>query len=85
MNSNSSNYRSVLMADMALVLVAFIWGAGIPLSAVLARGLTPLWAVALRMLLASFFLILMFPKTILTSTKRDWQVSFIQTAILTCV
>ena len=85
MSSNSSNYRSVLIADMTLVLVAFIWGAGIPLSAVLARGLTPLWAVALRMLIAAFFLILMFPKTILTSTRRDWGISLIQTSILTCV
>ncbi|WP_455611230.1 DMT family transporter, partial [Cloacibacillus porcorum] len=40
---------------------------------------------ALRMLIAAFFLILMFPKTILTSTRRDWGISLIQTSILTCV
>ena len=44
--------KQILMADMLLVLVALIWGAGIPMSALLARTITPLWAVALRMLLA---------------------------------
>lgn len=83
--SDMSNRRKVLAADMTLALVALIWGAGIPLSAVLARGLTPLWAVALRMLLASFFLIILFPKKIITSTPRDWKISMILTAVLTCV
>ena len=54
--------RQILMADILLVMVAFIWGAGIPMSALLARSITPLWAVALRMLLSAFFLALMFPK-----------------------
>lgn len=83
--SDMSNRRKVLAADMTLALVALIWGAGIPLSAVLARGLTPLWAVALRMLLASFFLIILFPKKIITSTPRDWKISMILTTVLTCV
>ena len=47
--------KEILMADMLLVAVAFIWGAGIPMSALLAREITPLWAVALRMILSSFF------------------------------
>ncbi|MEG1603762.1 MAG: DMT family transporter [Cloacibacillus sp.] len=80
-----ANYRKVLIADITLVLVAFIWGAGIPLSAVLARGITPLWAVALRMLFASVFLMILFPKKILTATARDWKISLIQTLILTGV
>ena len=75
----------VLAADLMLAVVALIWGAGIPLSAVLARGLTPLWAVALRMLLASFFLMIMFRRTIMTSTARDWKISFLLTAVLTAV
>ncbi|OUO94071.1 DMT family transporter [Cloacibacillus sp. An23] len=75
----------VLAADLTLALVALIWGAGIPLSAVLARGLTPLWAVALRMLLASFFLIIMFRRTITSSSARDWKISFLLTAVLTAV
>ena len=32
------NARQILMADMLLVLVAFIWGAGIPMSALLGDG-----------------------------------------------
>jgi drug/metabolite transporter (DMT)-like permease len=77
--------RQILMADILLVMVAFIWGAGIPMSALLARSITPLWAVALRMLLSAFFLALMFPKKIITSTRRDWAISSILTAVLTGV
>lgn len=77
--------RQIFIADLMLILVAFIWGAGIPMSAVLARNITPLWAVALRMGLAAIFLIIMFPKRIITATKQDWMVSSIQTAILTGV
>ncbi len=75
--------RQILTADMMLVLVAFIWGAGIPMSALLAREITPLWAVALRMLLSSFFLIIMFPKKIISATKKDWVTSSLLTAVLT--
>ncbi len=85
MKSGLSRINSVLAADLTLALVALIWGAGIPLSALLARGLTPLWAVALRMLLAAFFLIIMFRRTIIASTARDWKISFILTAVLTAV
>ena len=79
------NAKQILMADMLLVLVAFIWGAGIPMSALLARTITPLWAVALRMLFAAFFLILMFPRKIISSTRREWAISFVLTAVLTGV
>lgn len=77
--------RQIFIADMLLVLVAFIWGAGIPMSALLAREITPLWAVALRMLFAAFFLSLMFPKKIAASTFNDWKISSIQTVVLTGV
>lgn len=84
MENIRGNYtpKQVLMADMALVLVSFIWGAGIPMSAILARNITPLWAIALRMLLAAMFLLVIYRKKIITSTKRDWQISSIQTLIL---
>ncbi len=75
--------KAILMADMLLVVVAFIWGAGIPMSALLAREITPLWAVALRMILSAFFLILMFPQKIITATRRDWAISSVLTAVLT--
>ncbi len=74
--------EQILTADMLLVLVAFIWGAGVPMSALLAREITPLWAVALRMLIAASFLIIIFPKKIITATKRDWAVSSLLTAVL---
>lgn len=85
MKDGAPRMSSVLAADLMLAVVALIWGAGIPLSAVLARGLTPLWAVALRMLLAAFFLIIMFRRTIMSSTVRDWKISFLLTAVLTAV
>lgn len=85
MKSGLPRINSILAADLTLALVALIWGAGIPLSALLARGLTPLWAVALRMLLAAFFLIIMFRRTIIASTARDWKISFILTVVLTAV
>ena len=78
-------YKKILFADLTLVLVSFVWGAGIPLSAVLARGITPLWAVALRMAVASVFLLLLFPKKIFNATAKEWKISFIQTLILTGV
>ena len=76
--------RQILMADILLVMVAFIWGAGIPMSALLARSITPLWAVALRMLLSAFFLALMFPKNN-NLDQKDWAISSILTAVLTGV
>ena len=85
MKDGAPRMSSVLAADLMLAVVALIWGAGIPLSAVLARGLTPLWAIALRMLLAAFFLIIMFRRTIMSSTARDWKISFLLTAVLAAV
>ena len=85
MKDGAPRMSSVLAADLMLAVVALIWGAGIPLSAVLARGLTPLWAIALRMLLAAFFLIVMFRRTIMSSTARDWKISFLLTAVLAAV
>lgn len=85
MKSGLPRINSILAADLTLALVALIWGAGIPLSALLARGLTPLWAVALRMLLAAFFLIIMFRRMIIASPARDWKISFILTVVLTAV
>ncbi len=75
--------KQILMADMLLVAVAFIWGAGIPMSALLARSITPLWAVALRMIFAAFFLILMFPQKIVSANRRDWAISSLLTVVLT--
>lgn len=85
MSEEVVNRREAFKADMTLVLVSFIWGAGIPISALLARAVTPLWAIALRMLLSAFFLMILFPKKIITATKYDWKLSFMLAAILVCV
>jgi len=75
--------RQIIAADMALLAVAFIWGAGIPMSALLTREVSPLWAVALRMILSALVLAVMFPKKIITATREDWRSSFYLTAVLT--
>ena len=84
MKNTMQNYTrgQVFMADMLLVFVAFIWGAGIPITALLTREITPLWSVSLRMLIASFFLIIMFTRKIIYSSKRDWAISSILTVVL---
>ena len=85
MSEEAVSRREAFRADMTLVFVSFIWGAGIPISALLARSITPLWAVALRMLFSAFFLIIFFPKRIVTAKKYDWKLSFLLAAILVCV
>ncbi|MEG1798784.1 MAG: hypothetical protein RR214_01240 [Synergistaceae bacterium] len=48
MSAPNSSYtqREILIADLMLIIVAFIWGAGMPMSALLAREITLLWAVS---------------------------------------
>ncbi|MDL2298261.1 DMT family transporter [Synergistaceae bacterium OttesenSCG-928-D05] len=83
--ANDHSTKDILVADLKLVLVAFIWGAGIPMSAVLTRAITPLWAVACRMLLSSLFLLIIFRKKIFTASRRDWAISAMLALVLTCV
>ena len=85
MSEEAVSRREAFRADMTLVLVSFIWGAGIPISALLARSITPLWAVALRMLLSALFLIILFPGKIISAGRYDWKLSFMLAAILVCV
>lgn len=70
MKSISKNKR--IIADTTLLLVAFIWGAGIPMSAHLARIISPLWAVSLRMGFAGIALFLLYPRKVVTSGKDVW-------------
>lgn len=85
MSEEAVSRHEAFKADMTLVLVSFIWGAGIPISALLARTVTPLWAVALRMLMSALFLIILFPEKVITATRYDWKLSFVLAAILVCV
>lgn len=75
----------VIIADISLFLVAVVWGAGIPVSAMLARTITPLWAVALRMLASALCLMIVFPQKIVRAKKIDWSYSFIEALICTVV
>lgn len=77
--------RNIIIADLKLLCVAVIWGAGIPISALLARSITPLWAIALRMLISAAILSVILRRRILTSTAEDWKVSALLALVLTCV
>lgn len=83
MNSLSKNKR--IVADVTLVLVAFIWGAGIPMSAHLARVISPLWAVSLRMGVAGLALFFLYPRRVLSSGREVWKGSFYLALIISAV
>ncbi|MBP8785272.1 MAG: DMT family transporter [Synergistaceae bacterium] len=74
-----------MIADGTLLLVAFIWGAGIPMSAHLARVISPLWAVSLRMGFAGIALFLLYPRKVVTSTKGIWMGSLWLALIISAV
>ena len=78
----SHTRKQIFLADMTLVVVAAFWGAGIPISALLARSITPLWAVVVRVVFSALFLFLFFPKKVLTASKRDWQLSTLLALIM---
>jgi drug/metabolite transporter (DMT)-like permease len=82
---DSHTRKQILLADLRLLGVAVIWGAGIPLSAVLARSITPLWAVALRMLLSAAILFAIMPKRVLNATPDEWKASACVAIVLTAV
>lgn len=77
--------RRILAADLSLLLVSLIWGAGVPMSALLARAITPLWSIALRMVVASVCLFVIFPKRFISATRLEWSLSFRQAAITAAV
>ncbi len=79
----SKNKR--IIADATLLLVAFIWGAGIPMSAHLARVISPLWAVSLRMGFAGIALFLLYPRKVITSSKEVWMGSVWLALIISAV
>lgn len=79
--------KKMLIADATLVLVAFIWGLGIPISADMARNLAPIWSNALRMLVAGTAAAAIYPSHIRNATRKEWKygltlASFISTVFI---
>lgn len=63
--------RTVLVADATLLLVAFLWGTGVPFTADLVRTLTPVWGSAIRMAVAGAAMVLLYPRKIFRATARE--------------
>ncbi len=77
--------RRVLIADLTLVLVAFIWGLGIPISASMVRALSPLWSSALRMAVAAVAVFALYSPRIRNATRREWKYAFFLSCIVAVV
>lgn len=81
----TTDSRKRLLADATLVLVAFIWGLGIPISADMARTLSPIWSSALRMSVAGIAVALIYPRRIKNASRADWRGGLIMAAIISTV
>lgn len=77
--------RRRLFADMTLVLVAFIWGLGIPISSNLVKAISPIWASALRMSVAGIAVLLVYPMRIRRATPSDWKGGLILGSFVSCI
>lgn len=76
MLSAKTDVKKMLVADAVLLLVAFFWGVGIPLTADLARETTPLWANTLRMITAAVAVCVIYARRISRATVREWIAGF---------
>lgn len=65
--------KKMLIADATLVLVAFIWGLGIPISADMVRNLSPIWSNALRMVVAGTAVAAIYPSRLRSATRTEWK------------
>lgn len=77
--------RRIFIADATLILVAFLWGTGTPLTADLVRTLTPIWGSAIRMTVAGTALLLMYPRKIRNASLTDLKNGFILAAIVSTI
>lgn len=79
----SGRSRRVLLADAGLLLVAFIWGLGIPISADMVRSMPPLWSNALRMICAGICSAVVFSRRLRAATPHDWRCGAVIAAFVT--
>ena len=81
----TADSRRRLLADATLVLVAFIWGLGIPISADMVRTLSPIWSSALRMSVAGLAVLAIYPARIRRATLTDWRGGLAMASIISIV
>jgi drug/metabolite transporter (DMT)-like permease len=77
--------RRVLLADAVLVLVAFIWGLGIPISADMVRTLSPLWSTALRMIVAGVSVVSIYFPRVRSAARAEWRSGLIMASFVSSV
>ena len=85
LTQKNTSLREIIAADLTLLLVAAAWGAGIPFTADLAREISPVWGIALRMSLAGVCMALFFPRRMLKATGGEWGGGFCLALFLTVV
>ncbi len=77
--------RKILVADATLLLVAFLWGTGVPLTADLVRTLTPIWGSAIRMSVAGIALLALYPAKVRNATRLDVKNGLILAALVSTI
>lgn len=65
--------RNMLIANTVLLLMAFCWGVGTPVTADVVRNLTPIWGSALRMDIAALAIIFIFHRRIRLAERIEWK------------
>lgn len=77
--------RKIIIADATLIVVAFLWGAGAPLTADLVRTLTPIWGSSIRMSVAGIALLLMYPRKIRAASPVDLKNGLILAVLVSTI
>ena len=83
--ATGTDRRKILIADATLLLVAFLWGMGVPLTADLVRTLTPIWGSAIRMSVAGIALLLMYPSKVRNASRVDVKNGLILAALVSTI
>ena len=63
----------MLIANAVLLLMAFCWGVGTPVTADVVRNVTPIWGSALRMSTAAAAILIMFHGRLRNATRIEWK------------
>lgn len=67
----------VLLASIGLLVVAIIWGTGFVATKIALTGLTPLYFMAIRFIIAAMIMGLLSLKSIRKSTKETWAAGIV--------
>ena len=81
MFSRKPRVWQMALADLSLLLVSAVWGAGYPVSALAIRSLSPLWLLGIRFALAGAVMTVLFRRSLREFRWRDslpvWLLSLV--------